>query len=112
MKDLLKKGFYTGLGAGLLLKDEIMEALTPPVASDGLPLEELREHLRGVLTRVAQGAQAGAKEAADAGEAELDALLERLGLARVEDVETLQRRVADLEATLAAHKHGKPGKGK
>ena len=107
MKDLLKKGFYTGLGAGLLLKDEILDALTPPVKADGIPLEEMREQLRGALTRLTEGVEAGAKEARDAGEAELDALLERLGLAKAEEVEALKQRVADLEARLAAKKRGK-----
>jgi len=104
MSDLLKKGFYTGLGAGLLLKDEILSALNPPVKVDDKPLEEMREQLRTVLARLAGNVGQGVDALKDASEEELAALLERFGLARTEDVEALQKRIADLEAQLKAGK--------
>ncbi|MBI4804158.1 MAG: phasin family protein [Desulfovibrio sp.] len=104
MSDLLKKGFYTGLGAGLLLKDEIMNALTPPVKVDDMPLEEVREQLRQVLARMAGGVGQGVDALKEAGEEELASLLDRFGLAKAEDVEALKKRIADLEATLKTGK--------
>ncbi|WP_243364419.1 phasin family protein [Fundidesulfovibrio terrae] len=104
MSDLLKKGFYTGLGAGLLLKDEILNALNPPVKVDDQPVEEIREQLRTVLGKLAGNMGQGVDALKDAGEAELAGLLERFGLAKAEDVEALKARIADLEAKLKSGK--------
>lgn len=104
MSDLLKKGFYTGLGAGLLLKDEILNALNPPVKVDDQPLEEMREQLRTVLGKLAGNVGQGVDALKDAGEEELAGLLDRFGLAKAEDVEALKARIAELEAKLKAGK--------
>jgi len=103
MKDVIKKGFYIGLGAGLLLKDEIMAALNPPVKVDDKPLEEVREQLRQTLARMAEAAGSGVNAASEAAGEELTCLLDRLGLARAEDVQALRERIAELEKKLAAN---------
>jgi len=104
MKDMLKKGFYTGLGAGLLLKDEIMNALNAPVKVDDAPIQELRAQLGTVLEKLQGGVSEGADALKQAGEGELSELLTRFGLAKAEDVEQLKARIADLEAKLSRKK--------
>lgn len=104
MKDLLKKGFYTGLGAGLLLKDEIMNLLNAPVKVNDKPLEEMREQLRQALSKLSCNLEDKAGAAREAGEEELSALLDRFGLVRAEDVKKLRDRIEELERKLAEKK--------
>lgn len=101
MKETLKKGFYTGLGAGLLLKDEIMDALIAPVKVTDMPVQEMREQLRQVLERLAGSVGKEVDAAKEAGQEELAELLDRFGLARSGDVEALKKRIEELENRLA-----------
>jgi polyhydroxyalkanoate synthesis regulator phasin len=96
MKDLLKKGFYVGLGAGLLLKDEIMKVLNAPVKVNDKPLEDLRRVLKNISENVGQGVET----IKGAGQEEVGHLLDQAGLARSQDVEALQKRIDELEAQL------------
>lgn len=111
MKDALKKGFYTGLGAGLLLKDEIMNALDAPVKVNDMPAQELRTQLATLLEKLSANVGAGAESLRQAGEDELAELLSRVGLAKAEDVEALKARIAELEAKVAAGKKAGAKKG-
>jgi polyhydroxyalkanoate synthesis regulator phasin len=104
MKDLLKKGFYTGLGAGLLLKDEIMKVLDAPIKVNDKPVQEMKEQLRETLGNLSGKLSQRVGTAREAGEEELTALLNRIGLARAEDVQSLKDRIADLELKLAEKK--------
>ena len=107
MKETLKRGFYAGLGAGLLLKDEIMNALDAPGKVDDMPAQALRTQLATLLARLSDNVGEGVEGLKQAGEDEMAALLARLGLARAEDVEALKARIAHLEAKVAA-KSAKP----
>jgi polyhydroxyalkanoate synthesis regulator phasin len=100
MKDLLKKGFYTGLGAGLLLKDEIMKVLDAPIKVNDVPGEEMKRNLREMLHGLSGKLALRVNGAKEAGEEELTALLGRIGLARAEDVQGLKERIAELEKKL------------
>lgn len=101
MKETLKKGFYAGLGAGLLLKDEIMDALNAPVKVTDVPIQEMREQLRQVLEKVSGGVSKEVDAAKEAGQEELDGLLDRFGLAKAGDVKALKERIEELERRLA-----------
>lgn len=104
MKETLKKGFYVGLGAGLLLRDEILSRLSPPVRVNDKPLDEAREHLREALAKVSETVDKGVDAARQAGEEELAGFMERLGLANAGEVQTLKDRIAELERQLAEKK--------
>ncbi|WP_027191865.1 phasin family protein [Fundidesulfovibrio putealis] len=96
MSDLLKKGFYTGLGAGLLLKDKIMDALNAPVRVNDSHAEELRHALDALSNNLEQGVDV----AKEVGQEELDRILKRLGLVKAEDLEEMKARIAELEKKL------------
>lgn len=96
MSDLLKKGFYTGLGAGLLLKDTIMDALNAPVRVNDSHAEEIKHALNALSSNLEQSVDA----AKEVGQEELDRILEKLGLAKAEDLEKMKTRIAELEKKL------------
>jgi len=96
MSDLLKKGFYTGLGAGLLLKDKIMDTLNAPVRVNDSHAEEIKHALNALSSNLEQGVDA----AKEVGQEELDRILEKLGLAKAEDLEEMKARIAELEKKL------------
>jgi len=96
MSDLLKKGFYTGLGAGLLLKDKIMDTLNAPVRVNDSHAEEIKHALNALSSNLEQSVDA----AKEVGQEELDRILEKLGLAKAEDMEEMKARIAELEKKL------------
>lgn len=96
MSDLLKKGFYTGLGAGLLFKDKIMDSLNAPIRVKDSPAEDLKQALCSLSGNLGQGVEA----AKEVGQEELNRILEKLGLVKAEDLEEMKARIAELEKRL------------
>jgi len=100
MKERLKSGFYAGLGAGLLLKDEIMKRLNAPISVTDKPAREMKERLRETLSMFSDKLGRKVDAAKQSGEEELTGLLLRIGLTRAKDVQALKDRIAELERKL------------
>ena len=73
-----------------------MDALNAPVRVNDSPAEELRRALGTLSGNIEQGVDA----AKEAGQEELERLLDKLGLVKAEDVEEMKVRIAELEKRL------------
>lgn len=102
MTDLLKKGFFLGLGAGAMIKEafdrtanEFTRRGESTAEGTSQAAREFMDELRRQFDAVsAKGAKEFERQAAD------------VGLATKEDVERLEQRIASLERKIAAMRAG------
>ena len=97
--DALEKAAYTGLGLAALTKDKLDEAVETLKKERGLTEDEGRR----LAEELKDGAETARRNLDDRVDAAVDKAYKRLKLAKLEEVEELKDRIAELERRLDAN---------
>lgn len=94
--DALEKAAYTGLGLAALTKDKLDEAVETLKKERGLTEDEGRR----LAEELKDGAETARRNLDDRVDAAVDQAYRRLKLAKLEELDALKERVAELERQL------------
>lgn len=94
--DALEKAAYTGLGLAALTKEKLDEAVETLKKERGLTEDEGRR----LAEELKDGAETARRNLDDRVDAAVDKAYKRLKLAKLDDVEALEKRIAELERRL------------
>lgn len=97
--DALEKAAYTGLGLAALTKEKLDEAVETLKKERGLTEDEGRR----LAEELKDGAETARRNLDDRVDAAVDKAYKRLKLAKLEEVEELKDRIAELERRLDAN---------
>lgn len=94
--DALEKAAYTGLGLAALTKEKLDEAVETLKKERGLTEDEGRR----LAEELKDGAETARRNLDDRVDAAVDKAYKRLKLAKLDEVEALEKRIAELERRL------------
>jgi polyhydroxyalkanoate synthesis regulator phasin len=97
MFDLIKKSVYTGIGLAVMAKDKVRELGDELVKKGEMSEDEGREFVDELI----EAHESMRDDLEEKIEEKVNRVLEKLNLARREDMEMLQARVRELEKQLA-----------